>query len=195
MDVNGISSVSAKTAVSYENTAKAATVSNESTYGKDAAAVYEKSDAAKNASSNKALIAKLKADSEARISQMQNLVREMFAKQGTAVTNADQMWKLLAQGDFTVDEKTAADAQAAISEDGYWCVNQTSQRIFDFAVALSGGDSEQMDKMLAAFKKGFDQATKAWGKSLPSISSQTYDAVLEKFEAYKNQSATEETDA
>ena len=85
--------------------------------------------------------------------------------------------------------------KAAISEDGYWGVNQTSQRIFDFAVALSGGDSEQMDKMLAAFKKGFDQATKAWGKSLPSISSQTYDAVLEKFEAYKNQSATEETDA
>ena len=46
--------------------------------------------------------------------------------------------------------------------------------------------------MLDAFKKGFNEATKSWGKSLPDISSKTYDAVLEKFEAYKNGEITEE---
>ena len=40
--------------------------------------------------------------------------------------------------------------------------------------------------MLEAFKKGFSQATKAWGKDLPDISSQTYDAVIKKFDDYKN---------
>lgn len=186
MDVNGISSVSTTSAVSYETSSKTADAQKSSTYGKDAAAVYEKSSEAKSASSNKALVAKLKADTQNRIDQMQNLVREMFTKQGKAFTSADDMWKFLAKGDFTVDAKTASEAKEAISEDGYWGVKQTSQRIFDFAVSLSGGDSEKMDKMLAAFKKGFDQATKAWGKSLPDISSQTYDAVLEKFEEYKN---------
>ena len=82
----------------------------------------------------------------------------------------------------------------AISEDGYWGVNQTSQRIFDMAVALSGGDSEKMDDMLEAFKKGFKQATETWGKELPDISQKTYAAVLEKFENYKNEnSATTES--
>ena len=63
-------------------------------------------------------------------------------------------------------------------------VEQTSQRILDFAVALSGGDENKMKDMAEAFKKGFQQATKAWGKDLPDISQQTYDAVLKKFEDY-----------
>ncbi|MDE7431303.1 MAG: hypothetical protein K2N34_05240 [Lachnospiraceae bacterium] len=190
MDVNGVSSVSS-TSAAYETSSKTVDTTKSSTYGKDTAAVYEKSSAAKNASSNKALIAQLQADTQNRINQMQNLVQQMFSKQGTAVKSADDMWKLLAKGDFTVDAKTAQDAKDAISENGYWGVNQTSQRIFDFAVSLSGGDSEKMDKMLAAFKKGFGQATKAWGSKLPDISSRTYDAVLEKFEEYKKTGKTE----
>ncbi len=131
------------------------------------------------------IVAALKADAEARTESFKSMVQDMLAKQGHKFVAADDIWKKLASGDFTVDEQTAADAKAAISEDGYWGVNQTSQRIFDMAVSLSGGDEEKMDEMLAAFKKGFDEATKAWGKSLPSISHQTYDAVMEKFENYK----------
>jgi len=48
--------------------------------------------------------------------------------------------------------------------------------------------------MLDAFKEGFDQATKAWGKELPEISSKTYDAVMKKFEDYKK-GETEAADA
>ena len=175
MDVNGITGVSTNSVETYTSGSSSAktTSTKSSSYGTDAAAVYEKSDEAKKASSNSALIKKLKADTESRLSQMQNLVKEMMLKQGQTYTNADSMWKFLASGDYTVDAQTAKDAKDAISEDGYWGVNQTSQRIFDFAVSLSGGDSEKMDKMLEAFKKGFSQATKAWGKNLPDISSQT----------------------
>lgn len=155
MDVNGITSVSTNSVETYTSGSSSAktTSTKSSSYGTDAAAVYEKSDEAKKASSNSALIKKLKADTESRLSQMQNLVKEMMLKQGQTYTNADSMWKFLASGDYTVDAQTAKDAKDAISEDGYWGVNQTSQRIFDFAVSLSGGDSEKMDKMLEAFKK------------------------------------------
>ena len=146
MDVGSISSVSSVN--SYTSTAKTADTTEKSTYGKDAAAIYEQSNDVKSASSNKALVAKLKADAENRVSQMRSLVADMLSKQGVAIKTADDMWKALASGNFTVDAATAKEAQDAISEDGYWGVNQTSQRIFDFAVALSGGDSEQMDKLL-----------------------------------------------
>ena len=59
-------------------------------------------------------------------------------------------------------------------------------RIVDFAKALSGNDPAKADKMIEAFKKGFQQATGSWGKKLPDISQRTYDAVMEKFDAWKN---------
>ena len=143
------------------------------------------------------LVEKLKADADARVSQLRSLVEKMFLQQGQKITDTDNMWKFLASGDFTVDKATAEAAKESISEDGYWGVKQTSQRIFDMAIALSGGDSEKMDDMLEAFKKGFKQATDTWGKELPDISQQTYAAVLEKFENYKNEASTttQETEA
>ena len=47
--------------------------------------------------------------------------------------------------------------------------------------------------LLDAFKKGFKEATKSWGQDLPDISQRTYDAVVEKFNKWKN--GTEETEA
>ena len=117
----------------------------------------------------------------------------MMTKQGVAIGTADCMWSFLAKGDFTVDEATRAQAQADIADDGYWGVDQTSDRILDFAKALSGNDPEKADLLLDAFKKGFKEATKSWGQDLPDISQRTYDAVVEKFNKWKN--GTEETEA
>ena len=61
----------------------------------------------------------------------------------------------------------------------------------DFAKALSGNDPEKADLLIDAFKKGFEDATKSWGKDLPDISQRTYDAVLDKFDKWKNGSTTE----
>jgi hypothetical protein len=71
---------------------------------------------------------------------------------------------------------------ADIAEDGYWGVNQTSDRIIQFATALTGGDPDKIESMREAFKKGYAQAEKTWGGSLPEISQKTYDAVMEKFD-------------
>ena len=118
--------------------------------------------------------------------QLFDIVKKTIAGQGNTLAKADDMWKFLASGDFTVDAETKANAQKEISEDGYWGVNQTSDRILDFAIALSGNDTSKAEMLLDAFKKGFSEATAAWGKELPEISQKTYDAVLEKFEAWKN---------
>ncbi len=155
---------------------------------KQEAAVYESSSKKDKVTtkSNPKLVAKLKSQAEERNQQLRSLVESMMLKQGQAVNKADDMWKFLASGNFTVDPETAKQAQADIADDGYWGVDQTSDRILSFAEALSGGDKEKMKDMLEAFKKGFDQATKAWGKELPDISHRTYDAVMEKFDKYIN---------
>lgn len=152
--------------------------------------IYEKGSSDKSSSSqktqNSALIAKMKADSDSRISQLRGIVEQMMSKQGAAIGKTDDMWSFLAGGNFTVSADVKAQAQADIAEDGYWGVNQTSDRILDFAKALSGNDKSKAQELADAFKKGFDQATKAWGGKLPDISQQTYDKVLEKFDSWMN---------
>ena len=133
-----------------------------------------------------AIVAQLKADQEARQSQLMEIVKKTMGGQGAALAKADDMWKFLAEGNFTVDADTKAQAQADIAEDGYWGVEQTSDRILDFAKALAGDDPSKADKMLDAFKKGFEEATKTWGKKLPDLTKQTYDSVLKKFDDWKN---------
>ena len=201
MSVNGITgagsvdaySAYASTPAKTETEGKATQAASETT---DSGVIYEKSaesaDTAattKTYKSNPELVAKLKADAEQRTAQLRSLVEQLITKQGTTfgIASDDEMWKFLASGNFTVDAATKAQAQADIADDGYWGVEQTSDRILDFAKALSGGDPDKMDEMEVAFEKGFKQATGAWGKDLPSISQKTYDAVKEKFQKFREE--------
>lgn len=170
----------------------------------ETAAVYEKTPTEENKVTEKnknsgidreAIIAQLKADQESRMNQLTSIVQKMMTQQGNAIGAADDMWKFLAKGDYTVDADVKAQAQADIAEDGYWGVEQTSERILDFAKALSGGDSSKADELLEAFKKGFEEATSAWGKELPELSQKTYKAVEEKFEAWKAETQAATTEA
>ncbi len=194
MSVNGITTngydSAAYTKVSNNSTANDSrktdntNSSASAAFTKDAA-VYEASDkTTAKQKSNAAIVAKMKQDLADRTSKMQNLVADMFAKQGQTFASSSDMIKALANGNLQVDEATAAQAKEDISEDGYWGVKQTSERIFDFAKALSGGDEDKMRDMLDAFKKGYEKATGAWGKELPSLCQDTYDAVEAKFKDY-----------
>ena len=209
MSVNAInnyygSTASAKTTKSEktENTASKTDKKNDSTSVSktgtfdSTAAVYEKTSATKKDSvtqtkDHAAIVAQMKADTEKRTQQLTELVQQMISQQGKKLGQSDSIWSFLAGGDFTVSPEVKAQAQADIAEDGYWGVEQTSDRILDFAKALSGDDPSKADELLNAFKKGFEQATKAWGKDLPSISQDTYKAVEEKFNKWKNESQTQ----
>ena len=132
------------------------------------------------------LVDSLKADLDNQMSRFTNMMTQMFQKQGITanLSQGNDFWKFMASGNYSVDAKTKADAQAAISEDGYWGVSQTSQRIFDFAKALAGDDPEKMKEMQAAVEKGFKQAEDAWGGSLPSICGDTHTAIGKLFDDY-----------
>lgn len=211
MAINSINTITAASAAATQTTTtsktseKASDTKTTDTSKNSSGVIYEKSsetsskdktsDKTSNKTTNTALVAKLKADAEQRTAQLRSIVEQMMTKQGTAIGNADDMWKFLAKGDFTVSADVKAQAQADIADDGYWGVDQTSDRILDFAKALSGGDSEKADAMLEAFKKGFEQATKSWGDKLPEISQKTYDAVVEKFNKWKNGTEDASTEA
>ncbi len=195
MSVNGVTGASDVYGTSYTSQAKSTETkseaktdsSKETTAAGSAGAVYEPSKEAATATAKKykpdtKLIAKLKADADARTSQLQSLVEKMLTKQGDAYGKANDIWQFLASGNYTVDPATKAQAQADIAEDGYWGVSQTSQRILDFANALTGGDPSQIEKMRSAFEKGFKMAEKKWGGNLPDISQKTYDAVMKGFD-------------
>ena len=163
----------------------------------ETAVVYEKTATPENsvtvknnAIDREALIAQMKADMDARMNQLTSIVQKMMTQQGQTLGLADDMWSFLAKGDFEVSADVKAQAQADIAEDGYWGVNQTSDRILDFAKALSGGDASKADELLEAFKKGFEEATGSWGKDLPELCQNTYKAVEEKFAAWKSESET-----
>lgn len=197
MSINGINNVTPATTRQTTPT-KAPVTKKENTTAKaenTSGVIYEKSTdtvTQKNSvKDNAAIIAKMKADAEERTAQLRSLVEQMISKQGATIAAADDIWKFLAKGDFTVTPEVKAQAQADIAEDGYWGVEKTSERILEFAKALSGDDPKKADLLLNAFKKGFEEATKAWGDELPEISQKTYDAVVEKFEAWKNEAGEE----
>ena len=189
MNINGISNQTS-TYAAYKSTEQKAAATETEGKQTEVSAVYEpsaeteKTDTVTAKQKNEAIISRLKADAEARTQQLQQLVQQMISKQGNAYGQANDMWKFLASGNFTVDARTKAQAQADIAEDGYWGVKQTSERIFDFAKALSIGDMDKMKEMQAAFEKGFKQATKTWGKELPQISQDTRSAVNKLFEDF-----------
>lgn len=193
MGVNGITNTTATDLYATKNntttkateksdTPKAENTSNgvvyESTASKDAA----ESSTKKIYKQDTALIAKLKADAEARTAQFRSLVEQLISKQGKTLGEADSIWSFLASGDFTVDPEIKAQAEKDIAEDGYWGVEQTSDRIIDFATALTGGDPDKIEDMREAFKQGYEKATETWGKELPELSKKTYEAVMAKFD-------------
>ena len=150
------------------------------------AAVYEPS--VKVYQPNTELVEQMKAESEQR---MANLVQMMMGQQ----VKSSNIWEQLRTGNFTVDEETRAQAEKDIAEDGYWGVEQTSDRIVKYATALTGGDPEKLDAMLEAFEQGYAEAEKQWGGTLPEISQRTRDAVRQKFQDLKDQYAQESSAA
>ena len=201
MDVSATSSTANSYAASKAKTSKAEeTAAKESTKAKEAeekkekdSVVFEKSEETKKSSTSKlynrdAVVSKLKADQEARMASMQSLVEKLLNKQGNtfSLANGTNLAATFRDAAKNADPQTIKDAQASIADDGYWGVNQTSDRLVSMAIALSGGDSEKADEMMAAIEKGYQQATKAWGEQLPDICQRTMEATRQKMDDWKN---------
>lgn len=74
------------------------------------------------------------------------------------------------------------EAKALVSEEGFFGIEQTSNRLADF-VLIGGGDN--LDKLKAGREgiiRGFNEAEKIWGQKLPDISYETLDKALAKID-------------
>lgn len=158
----------------------------------DAGVVYEKSEETDNkkaiysinkmsAEDRAALVKQLKQEEANRRSQLIDLVQRMITGQAGVANLADLF---TADNLKNVTAEDIAKAKEDISEDGYWGIKQTSQRLFDFASALAGDDVDKMKEMQSAMEKGFKQAAGAWGKDLPDICSDTLSAANKLFDDY-----------
>ncbi len=150
----------------------------------------------KNKPDHASIIAMLKAEDEAYEKKMQDMVKSILLQQGSVYDpDNTNIWEVLQDPDFLkhVDKDTIEKAKEDVSENGYYGVEKTSERILTFAKALAGDDPSKADKLIEAFKKGYKQAEKIWGgNGLPEISKKTYDAVLKKFDDWKASAAKTE---
>lgn len=133
------------------------------------------------------IIERLKQDAANRKQQLLNLVQQSLSKQGKTYNTLADLFTAIKTGELAVDPSAVAQAKKDVAEDGYWGVEQTSNRLVEFAKALSGGDPSKADEMILAVKEGFKQATSSWGKELPSICSDTVAATCEKLNKWKEE--------
>lgn len=197
MDVSVTNSVSNAYTNSAQdkNTAEKTAAANAEDKAKkeEEAVVFEKSDEKKKASTNQiynkdAVVAKLKADQQSRLDSLQSLVSKLLNKQGSTfdLANGTGLAAKFREAAKNADPDTIKAAKESIGEDGYWGVNQTSDRLVSMAIALSGGDTTKADEMMAAIEKGYKQATNAWGEKLPQICQDTMEATRQKMNDWKN---------
>ncbi|MDY0389345.1 MAG: hypothetical protein RBQ88_00360 [Desulfobulbus oligotrophicus] len=116
--------------------------------------------------------------SNAQLSMLRDLVANLLREQGVNTTIAT------GSGEISLEALTVEEAQELVSEDGYFGVEQTSERIFQFAIGLAGGNPSHIDAVKKGIDQGFAEAKKAFGGWLPDISYTTYDAVMQKLDTW-----------
>lgn len=144
------------------------------------AAVYEKTDSKESLGHiyDKKTVDKLKKDTERAYSSLKRIIEYLLIRQGKSL-------HLLEEGEVVeIDEQARLEAQELIGPDGILGVEAVSQRIVDFAIALSGGDKSKLDGLRKAIDKGFKEAEQVLGE-LPEISRETYSRVMEKLDAWE----------
>ncbi|THB72100.1 MAG: hypothetical protein D6B25_17465 [Desulfobulbaceae bacterium] len=112
---------------------------------------------------------------------LRNFVFDVFEKQGLDFTIATS------DTQFDIRELSVEQAQDLIADDGYFGIEQTSDRIVDFATGIAGNDPSRLDAILEGVEKGFNEALEAFGGWLPDISYATIDAVKEKLYEWADQ--------
>ncbi|PRM97389.1 hypothetical protein [Aliarcobacter cryaerophilus] len=85
------------------------------------------------------------------------------------------------------------EATDLVSENGFFGITQTSDRVSNFVFSFAGDDLEKLQKGRDGIVKGFDEANKMFGGNLPEISYKTQERTLAlldaKIESLKNPQA------
>ena len=128
---------------------------------------------------NAAQVQKLWAEAEKTHESLRRMVEELIRRQ------AGNVEAFKASGEsLQVDEDTRLQSEMSIAEDGEFGVNAVSDRIVEFAIAVSGGDKSKLETIKTAIDKGFQAAKGILGGTLPEISNKTYDEIMKKLDEW-----------
>ncbi|MEA3288659.1 MAG: hypothetical protein U9Q04_00645, partial [Campylobacterota bacterium] len=75
------------------------------------------------------------------------------------------------------------EANDLLSEDGFFGIEQTSQRVSGFVLGFAQDDIELLKKGREGVVQGFKEAEKLWGGELPELSYKTQEKTLEIIDA------------
>ncbi len=147
---------------------------------------------------NTKTIQQLQEESDRAYSHLKQIVTEMLKRQGLKFQDIGNTTGELNITDITiedlkdvsVDETAQKEAQAMIAEGGEYSAEKVSDRIVDFAKAISGGDKSKLDLLKSAIEKGFQAAKEDFGDELPEISKQTYKLIMAKLDEWANEGET-----
>jgi len=125
-------------------------------------------------------------EAQDQYSLLRGLVTNMLKEQGIDFK--------VANGEQEIDISTISQQEATelIADDGYFGVDQTSDRIVDFAIGIAGGDPTRLDAIKEGVENGFNEALDAFGGWLPDISYDTYDTVMNKLDAWADSNSSEQ---
>ncbi|MDD2888272.1 MAG: hydrogenase-4 component G [Aliarcobacter sp.] len=77
-----------------------------------------------------------------------------------------------------ITELTQDEAKDLVSENGFFGVTQTSDRVANFVFSFAGDDLELLQKGREGIIQGFEEAKKLFGGELPEISYKTQERTL-----------------
>ncbi len=77
-----------------------------------------------------------------------------------------------------ITELSAHEAQDLVSDNGFFGITQTSDRVSSFVLNLSGDNLEALQESRKGVVQGFNEAEKMWGGTLPEISYETQERTL-----------------
>lgn len=70
------------------------------------------------------------------------------------------------------------EAKKLVSEDGFFGINQTADRIANFVLSGAGGNEKLLQAGRQGILQGFKEAEQIWGSKLPDISYKTIDKAV-----------------
>lgn len=82
-----------------------------------------------------------------------------------------------------IAQLTQSEAADLVSEDGFFGIKQTSERIANFVIGGAGDDLAKLQAGREGMLQGFKEAEQIWGEKLPEISYTTMQKALEKVDA------------
>jgi len=82
-----------------------------------------------------------------------------------------------------ITELSVDEANDLLSDEGFFGISQTSQRVADFVFGFAGNDLDILEQGREGIVKGFEEAEALWGGELPQISYDTQAETLALIDA------------